>query len=272
MARSRDGSQPGLALFAAELAAARAKAGWSMEELAGRINYSSSLVGMIESQRRVPRLDFAQRCDTAFGTSGTFARLQQHARTTPLPAWFQPYAEIEAAATQLRSWQPSFVDGLLQTEPYARSVMSGRPNTSRDEAEALVVARLERQSILDRPDPPLLWAVIDEGALHRQVEDEKVMRDQLLHLAQMSERPNINVEVVPYSAGAHYALLGAFAIADVDDTTRLAYLETVTEGYILESPSAVAGVMLIFDTVRAETLSRTASRDFIRKRAEELWT
>jgi hypothetical protein len=88
----------------------------------------------------------------------------------------------------------------------------------------------------------------------------------------MSERPNINVEVVPYSAGAHYALLGAFAIADVDDTSRLAYLETVTEGYILESPVAVAEVMLIFDTVRAETLSRTGSRDLIRKRAEELWT
>ena len=272
MARGRNGSQAGLALFAAELTAARAQAGWSMDDLAGRINYSPSLVGMIESERRVPRLDFAQRCDAAFGTPGTFARLQQHARTTPLPAWFRPYAEIEAAATQLRSWQPSFVAGLLQTEPYARSVLSGRPNTSRDEVDELVAARLGRQAILDRDKPPLLWSVIDEGALRRRVQDEKVMRGQLLHLAEMSERPNINVEVVPYSAGAHYALLGAFAIADVDETSRLAYLETVTEGYILESPSAVAEVMLIFDTVRAETMSRTASRDFIRKRAEELWT
>jgi hypothetical protein len=78
--------------------------------------------------------------------------------------------------------------------------------------------------------------------------------------------------LVPFGAGAHYALLGAFAIADVDDTSRLAYLETVTEGYILESPAAVAEVMVIFDTVRAETLSRTASRDLIRKRAEEIWS
>jgi transcriptional regulator with XRE-family HTH domain len=272
MARVRQNSQPSLALFAAELTAARADVGWSMEELAGRINYSTSLVGMIESQRRVPRLDFAQRCDRAFSTPGTFARLQQHARTTPLPAWFQPYAEIEAAATQLRSWQPSFVDGLLQTEQYARSVLSGRPNTTGDELEELLTARMERQSILDRENPPLLWVVVDEGALHRQVVDAKVMRDQLLHLAEMSERPNINIEVVPYSAGAHYALSGAFTIVDVDDTTKVAYLETVTEGYILESPSAVTELMLVFDTVRAETLSRTASLDFIRKRAQELWT
>jgi transcriptional regulator with XRE-family HTH domain len=272
MARGRDSDNSGLALFAAELQAARAKAAVSRDELAARINYSASLIGMIESRRRAPRLDFAQRCDEALGTPGTLARLQQHARTTPLPAWFRPYAEIEATATQLRSWQPSFVDGLLQTEPYARNVLSGRPNTTEDEVDQLVAARMERQLILDRANPPLLWAVIDEGALHRQANDVKVMHEQLLHLAEMSERPNINVEVVPYSAGAHYALLGAFAIADVDDTSRLAYLETVTEGYILESPSAVAEVMLIFDTVRAETLSRTGSRDLIRKRAEELWT
>src|ERR1022692_4177084 len=238
MARGRDSDNSGLALFAAELQAARAKAAVSRDELAARINYRASLIGMIESRRRAPRLDFAQRCDEALGTPGTLARLQQHARTTPLPAWFRPYAEIEATATQLRSWQPSFVDGLLPTEP----------NTTEDEVDQLVAARMERQLILDRESPPLLWAVIDEGALHRQANDVKVMREQLLHLAEMSERPNINVEVVPYSAGAHYALSGAFAVADVDDTSRLAYLETVTEGYILESPAAVAEVMLIFDT------------------------
>jgi hypothetical protein len=129
---------------------------------------------------------------------------------------------------------------------------------------------MERQLILDRETPPLLWAVLDEQALHRLVGGATVMREQLAHLLDLSQRPNINIQVVPYSAGAHYALSGAFAIADADDTTRVAYLETVTEGYILESPSAVAEVMVIFDTVRAEALSRTASRDLIRKRAEEL--
>ena len=80
MVKGRDGGNSGLALFAAELHAARSRAGLSRDELAGRINYSASLIGMIESLRRVPRLDFAERCDEVFATVGTFARLQQHAR------------------------------------------------------------------------------------------------------------------------------------------------------------------------------------------------
>jgi transcriptional regulator with XRE-family HTH domain len=268
--RERDTAGP--SLFVAELVAARTAAGLSQDALAAQIHYSPSLIGMIESGRRAPTLDVAQRLDTALKTTGTLTRLQQHARTMPLPSWFRPYAEIEATAVQLRSWQPAFVDGLLQTEDYARVLLSGRPNTTETEVEELVAARMERQAILNRDRPPLLWVVIDEAALHRQVPDGKVMHDQLLNLAQMSERPNINVEVVPYSAGPHYALLGAFAIAESDDATRLVYLETVTEGYLLESPAAVAHVALVFDTVRAEALSRTASRDLIRKRAAELWT
>ena len=219
-----------------------------------------------------PTLQFATRCDDVLGTPGTFARLQQFARKEALPSWFQPYAEIEANATQLRSWQPEFVDGLLQTEDYARAVLSARPNTSHDDIEQLVTARMARQVILDRPEPPLLWAVIDEGALHRCIGSEKIMRDQFFHLAEMTLRPNITVEVVPYSAGGHYALLGAFAIVESGDDARVGYLETVNEGYIVETPSTVAAMMLTFDTVRSETLSRGASLDFIRNRAETAWT
>jgi transcriptional regulator with XRE-family HTH domain len=268
MVKGRDGGNSGLALFAAELQAARSRAGLSREELAGLLNYSASLIGMIESLRRVPRLDFAERCDDVFGTVGTFVRLQQHARMTPLPSWFRPYAEIEAVASQVRSWEPSVIHGLLQTEDYARGVLVTLPNTTEGAVEERVTARMERQAILDRPNPPLLWAVLDEAVLHRQVGSERVMHQQLQHLAEMSLRPNVTIEVVPFTAEAHYGLLGAFAVADVGETARVAYLETVTQGYIVEGPAVVAEVMLTFDSLRSETLSRSASRDLITKRAE----
>jgi transcriptional regulator with XRE-family HTH domain len=268
MVKGRDGGNSGLALFAAELHAARSRAGLSRDELAVRINYSASLIGMIESLRRVPRLDFAERCDEVFATVGTFARLQQHARTTPLPSWFRPYAEIEAVASQIRSWEPALVPGLLQTEEYARGVLATLPNTTEGAVEELVTARMERQAILERPEPPLLWVVLDEAVLHRQVSGEKVMGEQLLHMAEMSLRPNVTIEVVPFAAEAHYGLLGGFAVADVDETARVAYLDTVTEGYIVEGPSVVAEVMLTFDSLRSETLSRSTSRELIMKRAE----
>jgi transcriptional regulator with XRE-family HTH domain len=268
MAGGRE-DQSGLALFAAELQAAREKAGVSQDELGARISYSASLVAMVESRRRAPSLDFAQRCDQEFHTSGTFARLQQHARTSPLPAWFRPYAEIEATATQLRLFEHSLLPGLLQTEDYARAILAVQPNATEAEVDDLLTTRMERQAILDRETPPLLWAVIDEAVLLRQVGTAKTTHDQLIHLVRMSERPKINVQVLPYSAGAYYALLGAFAIADIDETAHVAYLETAHEGYISESRSALSRLMLTFDTLRSEALPRAASRELILKRAGE---
>jgi transcriptional regulator with XRE-family HTH domain len=261
--------QSALALFAAELHAAREKAAVSQDELGARINYSGSLVAMVESRRRAPSLDFAQRCDEQFRTSGTFARLQQHARTAPLPAWFRPYAEIEATARQLRAWQPMVVDGLLQTEDYARALLSIRPNTPSEELNELVLARMARQTILDQDTPAMIWVVMDEAVLQRAIGSPKIMHEQLLHLADMSERPNIRIEVVPLSAGVHTGLLGAFAIAEAVDSTIVGYLDTALEGYVVESRSAVASLMLILDTLRSEALPHGASRDLILKWAGE---
>ncbi|HMH93482.1 MAG TPA: Scr1 family TA system antitoxin-like transcriptional regulator [Streptosporangiaceae bacterium] len=141
---TRERDTTGLSLFVAELVAARTAAGLSQDALAAQINYSPSLVGMIESGRRVPTLDVAGRLDQALKTTNTLARLQQHARTMPLPSWFRPYAEIEAAASQLRSWQPMVVDGLLQTEGYARALLGAQPNTTDDELEERVAEALPR--------------------------------------------------------------------------------------------------------------------------------
>jgi transcriptional regulator with XRE-family HTH domain len=262
----RESDTSGLVLFAAELQAARSAAGLSQDELAARINYSGSLVAMIESCKRAPRLDFAERCDQALGTPGTFTRLQQHARATPLPSWFRPYAEIEAAASQLRSWQPMVVDGLLQTEGYARALLGAQPNTTEDELEERVAVRMERQVILDRPDPPVLWVLLDETVLLRQVGGAKTMHDQLLHLEKMSHRPNITIGIVPLSTGAHSGLLGAFAIAE-SNTARIGFMETPQEGLIVEHPPAVGQLLHTFDNLHAETLPRAASRELIMKRA-----
>jgi transcriptional regulator with XRE-family HTH domain len=267
----RDHDEQALVLFARELQAARTSAGMSRELLASQINYSPSLIGMIESCRRVPGLDFAQRCDKALGTTGTLERLQEFLRTAPFPAWFRPFVEYEARATSLRGFEHVLVPGLLQTPEYARAVLANRPNTSEDQVEELVTARMERQVILDRDEPPLLWVVLDEAALRRQIGTGKVMHGQLLHVAEMSRRPNITVQVIPVGAGGHIGLLGAFVIADLGPQ-GIVYLETAAGGQIAEEPSVVADVALTFDTLRSEALPRTASRDLVMKVAEEQWT
>jgi transcriptional regulator with XRE-family HTH domain len=269
---AQDFDQSALVMFARELQAARAKAGMSRELLATKINYSASLIGMVESCRRVPGLDFARRCDQVFGTTGTFARMQEFVRTAPFPAWFRPFVEYEARATALRGFEHVLVPGLAQTAAYARAVLATRPNTTEEQVEEFVTARLERQVILDRDQPPLLWLVVDEAVLHRDVGGAKVMHDQCVHLAGLAERPNVTVEVIPYAAGAHSGLLGAFAIAEFADAPAVAYLESAAGGQIAEDRSVVAGVLLTFDTLRSEALPRGTSRDLIMKAAEERWT
>jgi transcriptional regulator with XRE-family HTH domain len=243
----------------------------SRDELAANIGYSPSLVAMIETARRSPSRDFAERCDGAFHTPGTFARLEKRLRDVPFPASFRPFVPHEAEATSLRWYEHSLVPGLIQTEAYARAVLTTRPNTTDDEIEELTAARIRRQEVLSREEPPLLYILLDEGVLYREVGDSDVMRGQLEHLAKMSRRPNITVQIVPYSAGAHSGLLGAFVIAEVDDSPPIAYLETAAEGETVEEPSIVAHVALTFDTLRSEALPHGVSRDLIEKVARERW-
>jgi transcriptional regulator with XRE-family HTH domain len=272
MAGRRDPDRSALALFAEELHATREKAGLSREDLAARLNYSASLVAMVEGLRRVPQADFAARCDAALDTAGTFARLQQRLRNLPFAESFRPFAAYEEVATSLRSFEHTLVPGLLQTRDYARAVLAIRPNITEDELDDRVASRLARQTILDRENPPTVWAVIDEEVLHREVGGAEVMYDQLTHLAEMSERPNITLQVIPYSSGIHVGLEGAFVIADFDNAPAVAFLATATEGQTVEEPSVVAKVAFLFDTLRSEALPRKASRELIIKMAEGKWT
>jgi len=266
----REDDTSGLALFAADLLAFRSAAGLSQDELGGRVHYSGSLIAMIEGRQRAPSLDIAQRLDEVFSVPGSFARLQQHARTTPLPSWFRPFAEVEATAAELRSWEPMLVPGLLQTEDYARAILGAQPNTTEDELEERVTARMARQVILDRPEPPVLLVLMDEAVLIRRVGSAKIMHDQLRYLAEMSRRRNITVGIVPLETGVHAGLLGAFAVAESPDGARVAFMETPSEGLIAEHMPTVAHIMHTFDNLHSEALPRAASRDLLTKRADDL--
>ena len=271
MAPARDNDHSALALFAAELQAARTRAGMSRDELAARINYSPSLVGMVESMRRVPRLDFAQRCDDALGTTGTFARLHEHLRTAPFPSWFRPFAQHEAEATSLRTFELVLVPGLLQTGDYARALLSTKVGATEDDVDQLVTARLERQIILDQDEPPLLWVLIDEEALHRPVGGHEVMQAQVEHLVEMAGRPNVVIQVIPREVGAHQGLAGAFVIADFASSPSIVYLETALTGLVVERQEDVAAVTLTYDTLKTEALPRAASLELLQEVAKT-WT
>jgi len=115
------------------------------------------------------------------------------------PDWFAGWVEAEKVARALWFWAPLLVPGMFQTEAYARAILAADPERGEDpeELEALVQGRLERQQVLLRPRSPVLTVIVDEAVLHRGIGGPKVMHDQLVHLAEASERPRIYVHVVP---------------------------------------------------------------------------
>jgi transcriptional regulator with XRE-family HTH domain len=263
-------------VFGAELRYYRTRAGLSQKDLASKANVSHDVISKIETGERPPAEDFPPRLDAIpdLDTRGALTRLWDHLKKGQkqrLHGWFQEWADIEAEATALRWYEPLVVPGLLQTEEYARAILSVRPDGSLDDLDEQVAARLARQAVLDRPDAPQLWCVLDEGVLHRAIGGPKVMRSQLYRLAEAAEHPKTTIQVIR-AAGAHAGLLGGFIIADLDARPPVAYLETAAEGHVTDSPSAAAHVALSFDRLRAEAESWASSRDLIRRVAEEQWT
>jgi transcriptional regulator with XRE-family HTH domain len=266
-----------MAFLGAELRRARVAAGLSQEQLGRELNFSGDMVGKVETSDRAASPDFAAGCDKVFPhLDGIFARLLDLARRWegPHPQWFRNWLEAERSAVALRWWEPMLVPGLLQTADYARALFRGwhSAGASEGQIEELVCARMDRQSILERPNPPALWVVLDEAVLHRLIGSRQIMHDQLVHLAEISCCPTITVQIVPAEVGTHAGLLGAFIVADFEGTPSILYAETAVEGQSIERPALVAKAALAFDRLRAEALPRGASRDLIRKVAEERWS
>ena len=163
---------------------------------------------------------------------------------TDLPGWFTLYVELEAAARRISTYQPSVVDGRLQTPDYARAVFAaGYPKPSADDVERQVTIRLQRQQqLLTRPEPVQLNLVLCESVLLRAVGGPGVLAAQREHLRTLNQRENIDIRVLTFAAGAHPAVRGQFTVLDMDGDADpdIVYLETINGGRYLEMAPELA--------------------------------
>jgi hypothetical protein len=204
--------------------------------------------------------------DAALGTDGLFSRLIGLVLRSQLPTWFQPYAEMEAKAAYISTYQAQLVYGLLQTEEYARAVLAtGMP----DDLEGLLAARMERQRILEREQPPLAWVVLDEAVLHRPIGGHQVMRRQLARLLEFSGHRWMHVQVLPNEAGAHASLAGSFTAMRFDDDPDIIYTEDVISGHMTANPETIREAALRYARLQAAALSVEDSAELIIRVMEE---
>ncbi|MFF3733006.1 helix-turn-helix domain-containing protein [Streptomyces sp. NPDC002476] len=227
---------------------------------------TGSLIGQIETTKKVPTRDFSERADAALGTDGVFSRLIGLVLRSQLPTWFQPYAEMESRAAYISTYQAQLVYGLLQTGDYAQAVLAtGMP----DDLEGLVAARLERQRILERERPPLTWVVLDEAVLHRPIGGREVMRKQLQRLLDLADHRWMRIQVLPFAAGEHASLAGSFNLLRFDDDPDIVYTEDVISGHMTASPDTIREATLRYAHLQAAALSVEDSAALITRVMEE---
>ncbi len=183
-----------------------------------------------------------------------------------LPTGFDVYVGLEAEASSLRAFESLVVHGLLQTEDYARSVMTTvRRKLAPDEIEALVALRMQRQDAILGADPLDLWLILDEAVIRRTMGPPDLMRRQLLHLAEASLWPNVTLQVLPFCSGPHPSLNGPFAIIEFPDRfdPDVVYTEGVAGQAYLERERDVRSCAEAFDLLRAAALSPADSTELI---------
>jgi hypothetical protein len=180
-----------------------------------------------------------------------------------LPQWFRAYVDLESAAALIRTYEGQLVPGLLQTDDYMRAVIGGAHlDESTGEAERRVALRAQRQAMLEAAGTPRLWAVIDEAALRRPVGGPEVMRAQVERLIDAAKLPNVTLQVLPFEAGAHPAMVGAFSILRFADTELpdVVYVEHLTNALYLDRRDDVNQYLHVMDRVstRAAPPDQTA--------------
>ncbi|MFH9585298.1 helix-turn-helix domain-containing protein [Streptomyces luteogriseus] len=264
--RRLDPTASPLDYFGSELRRYRESAGLSQKELGDCIFCTGSLVGQIETAHKVPTREFAERADAALMTDGSFSRLVGLVLRSQLPAWFQQFAELEARAEYISTYQCQLVYGLLQTEAYARAIL-GIEQT--DKLDDMVAARMERQHALQRDRPPVLRTVLDEAALYRQIGGPEVMREQLDHLVGLFGQPWTHLQILPFSAGQHAGMMGSFTLLRFDDDPEIHYSESYDQGHMTANPDVIRERSAGYARLQADALSERESAALIARVMEE---
>jgi transcriptional regulator with XRE-family HTH domain len=268
--------------LASELRRLREAAGLTIDEVGDKLECSASKISRIETGHvGVTPRDVRDMLELYPIDADQREALVQLAREARKKGWWHAYNEVftgsfvglESDASSLHAHQALLVPGLLQTEDYTRAVHKAiRPDQPDEEIERRVLARLARQKLLEDPQPPEYWAIIDEAVLHRVVGGPDIMRVQLNRLIDAAELPHVTLQVVPFGAGAHAGMEGPFLILGFPEQADpdVVYVENTTTGSYLEEPSDVYRYTLMFDHLRASALNTSETLRMVKEAADRL--
>ncbi|KUP97587.1 helix-turn-helix domain-containing protein [Thermobifida cellulosilytica] len=259
----------------------RREAGLSQDEVWKALGWSRAKLQRLEAGdfQRLRAGDIMALCQIYKADEAVAQELIQIARDsrTEKPWWTQykdvlpgAFLGLETEATLIQEYNIALVPGLLQTRDYTAALMRTSVDIhGEEEIRRRLEIRAERQrAVLDRDNPPMVMAVIDEAAVRRQIGGGETMKSQVRHLIELSERPRVDIQVLPFAAGAHAAAGIPFTILGFDGTDAagsVVYLETHKDGYYLDTDEEIARYRLIFGRTQGSAMSVEDSRDFLER-------
>jgi transcriptional regulator with XRE-family HTH domain len=270
--------------LALELRRLRAEARRTIHDVAQRLECSAGKVSRIETGAVGVRVQDVREMLDLYGIHGQQREdLLDLVRRSRRRAWWHGYTDVvppesakfyglEDGAATIDEHRLGLVPGLLQTEPYARALISAAADAPPEVVERRIALRRERQRLLDRPQPPQITAVLAEAVLHEQIGGPQVLAGQLRHLLEVASRPHIAIRVRPFSRGAHPAAgvpFIVFGFADPADP-RVVYVELPTRNIHIETPAEVDSYVSAFATARDSALDCQESARLIAAAADRL--
>ena len=276
--------------LATELRRLRERAELTGDDVAEHLGWSASKVSRIENARQAPRLGDVRSLLELYGVEGTYReQLLQLARDAVRKGWWEAYSDalpepyasyigLEMEAEEIRQWETQVVPGLLQTEAYASAVEQSLHSIEMvppSRVDARVETRLARQSVLTRETPLRLSIVLDEATLFRRYAGTDVMREQLEHLLELAELPNISLQVLPLD-GPHPIATGSFTLLQFPQISGMkfhdvAYIEHLKGCTYLEEETETYRHRLSFERLSAEALDPAESMELISRMARDAW-
>ncbi|MEV5169839.1 helix-turn-helix transcriptional regulator [Streptomyces flaveolus] len=287
MSERRAAPTVGQVVLGKRLQELREAAGLSREEAARVLRVASATVRRMEMAEVALKIPYVQVLVTTYGVpeeeADAFVRLAEEANQPGwwqrfhdvLPDWFSLYVSLEGAARVIRSYEPHFVPGLLQTEEYARAVLEAGTigQTSPEAVERHVSLRMERQRLLEREDPPHLWVIMDETVLRRPVSMRpEVLRDQLDRLLEYAGRDRVTLQIAEFASGPHpgtYAPFTLFRFAE-PELPDMVFTEYLTGALYLDSRQEVAAHLEVLDHMTARAASAQRTLKLLREHRESL--
>ena len=277
MREPRSGPTVGQIVLGRRLQHLRETAGLTLSQAAAALDVNAATVRRMEKAEVGFKLLYVRTLLQTYGVgadeSHAFIELAKdanqpgwwHQYRDVLPEWFSLYVSLEGAATVIRAYEPHHVPGLLQTEDYARAVLRLGFAHVPDELERHVALRLERQSLLTRPNAPHVWVVMDETALRRPAGTADVMRSQVDRLIEATRIPNVTLQVMPFAAGLHSAAFGPFHLFRFQEPELpdIVYGENLTGAVYLDDPVDVAAHREALDRLGAQAVPADATAAFL---------